>query len=175
MDEIMSIVLDSTVKKLELVLGGAVTTNEIHWMTNYADKSSTTFTPGVSDGVSNGTTDVIIVSAPSASVQRLVNNINIYNADTVDVETVVKLDNDGTERVLVNFTMPSGYTLQFANDLWRVLDNNGLVQKSINTNAANINVVDTDGNYDNDNVETVLEEIKESLVKSLEVMEWMQI
>ena len=48
------IILDSTVKSLEIKLGGAVATSEIPWVISWADITTTTFVPGSGDGVRGG-------------------------------------------------------------------------------------------------------------------------
>jgi hypothetical protein len=159
----MSIVLDATTKKLELVLGGAVTTNELQWVTNYADKAATSFVPGSSDGVSNGATEVTIAAAPGADEQRLVNMINVYNTDTVDAVVTIKLDNDGTDRTLVITTLDSGDTLQYANDKWRVISSDGSLKQALASKAENISIEDDGDIITATDVEGALQENRTAL------------
>ena len=68
----MSIVLNDTDKKLELLVAGAVTANELPFVASYADYVDDTpaFTPGANDGLTNGVTPVELVGVPGASTQR---------------------------------------------------------------------------------------------------------
>jgi hypothetical protein len=125
----MSLVLDTTNKKIELTLDEAVTTNELTFMTSYADQGVTSFVPGSNDGQSNGTNDVTIVSAPSSNTYRLVKSITIYNKDTVDTVVTIKLDNNGTERELIKITLETGDTLEFDEDGWKVISSEGYIKK----------------------------------------------
>ena len=78
------IILDSTTESLEILLGGAVATNQLPFTVSFADHNAAapSFTPGSTDGQTNGATAVTLVASPAASVQRQVKRINIYNADT---------------------------------------------------------------------------------------------
>lgn len=120
------IVLDSINKKIELVLGGAVTTNELPFTVSYADYDGSAFTPASNDSASNGGTEVDVVTAPGASIQRLVSSITIHNEDTVSATVTVKLDNNGTDRTLFEAALESGdqaiYNTGYG---WLVLDDSG--------------------------------------------------
>ena len=71
------IVLDSTVKSLQVILGGAVTTNELVYSAAYADLTATGTTLAEADGVTNGVTAVMTVSAPSSGTVRKIMFLNI--------------------------------------------------------------------------------------------------
>jgi hypothetical protein len=77
-------------------------------------------TPAVDHGVTNSTTDVTVVSSPGASEQKLIRNITVYNADTVSATVILKLDDGGTERILVRATLATLETLNYTDLL--VLD-----------------------------------------------------
>lgn len=107
------IVLDTTTKKLEVVLTGAVATNQLPITATYVDVDTTTFTPGARDTQSNGTTAVAAVFAPATSVTRQVKLLTVYNADTASVEVTVRLNNNATTGILVKITLAVGSTLQY--------------------------------------------------------------
>ncbi len=77
------LVLDATSKSLRMVLGEAHTTNPVDFTVAYADATTTAFTEGGGPVQSNGTTNTELLAAPSASTQRVVKDITIFNNDTV--------------------------------------------------------------------------------------------
>lgn len=78
------------------------------------------FTPGNSNGALNGTTSVDIVAAPAASTQRLVQSVVFYNRDTADVTITLRLDDNGTLRLLDRQTVSSATAWTF--EVTQVLD-----------------------------------------------------
>jgi len=78
------------------------------------------FTPGSSSGASNGATDVEMVAAPSASVQRMVNYITVYNKDTAAATVTVKLVDGGVDRIIVKQVLAADDTLEMTDTI--VLD-----------------------------------------------------
>jgi len=122
-------ILDSTTKTLELVLGSAVTTTAMPIAVDYVDSTATTFTPGSVDSQSNGTTAVTILAAPAASTQRKVNEITVYNADSAAKLTTVRLNNNTTIRPLVVVTLQVGDTLGYTDvSGWYVMDSSGAIK-----------------------------------------------
>lgn len=122
-------ILDSTTKTLELVLGAAVTTTAMPITVDYVDNTSTTFTPGSVDSASNGTTAVTILSAPAASTQRKVNYISVYNADSAAKLTTVRLNNNATLRPQIIVTLQVGDTLGYTDvSGWYVMDSAGAIK-----------------------------------------------
>lgn len=89
--------LDKTTLKLEVVLGGAISTNQA--MCTVVAKSLA-LDENDADVVTNqiltnGATAVTLLAAPTQSVQQEIQNITIYNADTASITATVRL-NDGT-------------------------------------------------------------------------------
>jgi hypothetical protein len=114
------IVLDSTLRKLEIVLAGAITTNQLPFVATYQD--STVAPAATNQGASNSTTAVTLVAAPASGVQRRLKYLSIYNADTVSAAVTVRLNDNATLRTLVNIALPSGSTLSFVHGAgWSVL------------------------------------------------------
>ena len=113
------IVLDTTLRKLELVLAGAITTNQLSFVATYQD--STLAPPATVQGASNNTTAVTLVAAPASGVQRTLEYLAIYNADTVAATVTVRLNDNSTLRRIVNVSVPSGSTLNFVRDVgWSI-------------------------------------------------------
>ena len=117
--------LDTTNKSLEVVLGGAATTNQLDFITSYADYNGTLFTPGANDGTTNDTTAVTIVSAPAASTYRTVKFISVYNNDTAAADVTIQLNNNSTTRVILTVTLSAGEQLVHENGQWKILNTSG--------------------------------------------------
>lgn len=107
------IILTETTDNLQVVLDGAVTTNQLQCVTSWRDITTTAYTPGRTVTVTNDTTDVNIVSAPAASTQRVVDMISIYNADTVPQTVTIKFDANGTEYILYRQTIANGEFIKY--------------------------------------------------------------
>lgn len=149
------LILDATTKKFQVVLSGAVTTNQLPCVTSWRDITTTAYTPGPTDTTTNNTTAVDVVPAPAASTQRVVDYFSIFNEDTVDATVTFRLNNNGTTRTIIKVTLATGERLEYAEGQgFRVFDNYGRV-KIIQTTAPNIttqaNVVVLGGDVINNN------------------------
>jgi len=110
------IILDATNKSLEVLLGGAITTNQLIWTASYVDVSQSTFAASAAseaDGVTNNTTAVTMVAAPAASVSRQIKFLSVHNADTVAATVTIRINNGGTFRTVWKATLQTLETLQF--------------------------------------------------------------
>jgi hypothetical protein len=118
-------ILDTTTRSLEFLLGG-VPTNQLPFVADFADVTTTTFTPGSNNGVSNSTTAVTLIAAPAASTQRQIKSIGIENADTAVATVTVRYNDNATLRNLLVTNLQPGDTLQY-NDAegWSVLTKSG--------------------------------------------------
>lgn len=92
--------LTTTNDKIQVVLGGAVTTNQLQCLCTYKVYTTTTTTDGKVAINTNNTTDVDLAGAPSSGQTYDIQNINIFNNDTVSATVTVKLDVSGTETIL---------------------------------------------------------------------------
>lgn len=91
-------ILDTTSKTIEVVLGGTITTNQLEITADWVDTTNgSTFAPGGTSLLTNGGTAVTAVASPAASTQRQVKALTIYNADTVNQTVTVRMF-DGTNR-----------------------------------------------------------------------------
>ena len=119
-------ILDATTKKLEILLGGAVTTNQLPFQCEWVDVGASASTPGTNGGLTNGASAVDLVGVPGASTQRIVNGINIYNADTVAQTVTVRFNDNATLRSLKVVTLAVGDTLIWSlAEGWKVVDSSG--------------------------------------------------
>lgn len=124
--------LDSTSKSLEIVLAGAITTNQLKVVSEWVDMDASATTGGSTVAVTNSTTAVTIVAAPAASTQRRILGVNVYNDDTVSATVTVRVNNSGTMYQCVKIAVPSGYTLQYTDTAgWTLLSSTGSLQMGV--------------------------------------------
>lgn len=107
------IILTETTDTLQVVLAGAVTTNQLPCVASWRDITTTAYTPGRTVTNTNSTTDVSIVGSPALSTQRVVDYFSIYNNDTVISNVTIKFDANGTEYILYKGDLPVGSTLVY--------------------------------------------------------------
>lgn len=123
------IVLDSINKSIQIILGGAVTTNELDYFASFIDVNPEQYVPISSDGVTNGGTAVTAIAAPTTKIQRQVKLITVFNADTVSATVTVRLNNNGTFRILVKIALAADSTLVYTDgEGFRVIDTAGAIQ-----------------------------------------------
>jgi len=128
--------LAATTQKLQAVLGGAVTTNQLPIAVCFSDKTASTYTGGVQLSSTNDTTDVDICAAPAASAIRDIDYISCRNADTVAATLTFKYDVSATDTVLRTFTLAVGDQVQFTHASgWSVQDANGNTKSSGGVNG----------------------------------------
>lgn len=152
------IILTETTDNIQLVLGGAITTNQLAIYTSWRDITTTGFTPGRTPSNSNNTTDVNIVPAPAASTQRVIDYISIYNRDTVNATVTVKLDANGTEFIINQVILAPNERMAFVEgEGWRVIASNGALKQtySSGTNAVSSVIQNTVLGADVANAEVV--------------------
>jgi hypothetical protein len=117
--------LTTTNDKLQVVLGGAVTTNQLQCLCSYRIFTSSAVSDGKVAINTNNTTDVDIAGAPSSGEVYDIVNINIYNKDTVSATVTVKLDVSGTETIVYKGIVGIGDVISWsAEGGWRNSSNN---------------------------------------------------
>lgn len=124
------ILLDSTTRTLEVLLAGAITTNQLPWTASYVDISTaSTFAlsaAAASNGATNSGTAVTMVSAPAASTSRQIKLLTVFNADTVAATVTVRLNDNGTTRIMWKGVLQTAETLTFVHTAgFVVTDANG--------------------------------------------------
>lgn len=122
------IILNATTKSLEIVLGGSVSSSQLPFSASYVDMDDTTWAltgMSESDGASNGTTAVTIVAAPAANSRRQVKAISIYNADNANVTLTIRVNNNGTTRIIFKAVLATLEFLYFGDAGWQVFTANG--------------------------------------------------
>ena len=108
------ILLNSALKSLEVILGGAVTTTELPWTAHWVDIDQTTFAATAAaeaDGTTNGGNAVTMVAAPSAGITRQVKFVTVYEADTVAPTVTIRINDNGVFRIVTKVTLALGDNL----------------------------------------------------------------
>lgn len=119
------IILDATTKSIQVVLGEAISSVDCDYTASYVDVTTTTFTPISGDGTTNGVTPVTIVAAPAGSTQRKIENITVYNADTITHTLTFSYNDNSTLRTLFKCTLLAGETVNFYQTKGWVTTNEG--------------------------------------------------
>lgn len=132
------ILLDTTTRKLELLLGGTVTTNQLPFVASYVDLTTTTFTPASNAGQTNNASAVTLVDVPASSTQRQLKFLSIYNADTAAATVTIRLNDNSTLRKIFVTTLAVGDTLLYADGGWSAIDTNGKLKTSGSGGGANV-------------------------------------
>ncbi len=114
-------ILDSVNRKIQALLTSSITTTNPTVSCDWVDMTTTTTIAGFTPSNLNGTTPVDIIAAPGASTQRKVNNITIYNADSVFCECSVRYNDNGTTYGIIKSTLSPGESLCYTDtDGWFV-------------------------------------------------------
>jgi hypothetical protein len=121
------IYLDSPQKSLMIALDAVVAANQMDVTANFYDitpQSTTTLRRGgVQQAASNNTSDVTFASAPALQgIVRNVQTIFINNKDTATRTVTVKLDDNGSQKILVKQSIAAGESLVYEdNSGWQIL------------------------------------------------------
>jgi adenosylcobinamide amidohydrolase len=145
------LILNTTTDSLEVVLGGAITANELDCTASFRETTTTTFEPRMTDVSTNGTTAVTLVAAPPASTQRVSDHVSVFNNDTGVAVLTVRYNRNGIFRKLFQAALAPNEELQYTDkNGWVVYATSGAVKQSINqgsntiTGALNVVVLASD-------------------------------
>jgi len=141
-------ILDTTTRKLQILLGATVAANQLRVTVDYVEFTSSTTTPALQLSTTNNTTAVDILDAPASSTQRKVNFISIANRDTDFVNVTVRLNDNGTTYNYVSsMALAPNCTLQFTDTRgWSIIDSNGNILIAP-TAVTNIQVFTANGTW----------------------------
>lgn len=128
------LVLTASTDKIEVVLAGSVTTNQLDCFTSYRDITATTYEAGRNPTVTNNTTAINLVTGSATSgVQRVIDYCSIYNNDTANATVTIKFDDGTNERVLYKAILAPGEKIEYKDAQgWQSYNNVGAVKLSIN-------------------------------------------
>src|ERR1035437_5122379 len=119
-------ILDTTTRKLQIVLTSNKTTTDMPVVVDWVDNTTTTFTPGVTPTTTNDVSLVDILAAPAGSTQRKVNGLTIVNLDTAIKTVQVFLNDNGTSYQLQSQVLHVGDILCYTDSRgWYTKDSNG--------------------------------------------------
>lgn len=127
------IVLSDTNDTLEVVLAGAITTNQLQCLASFRDVTTTGYTPGKKVINTNSTTAVAVVDAPAASTLRVIDHVSIYNNDTVSATVTVKFNDNATEYILVKVTLLTQERLEYQEGVGWTVYNSAGARKTVET------------------------------------------
>ena len=128
------LILSATTDKIQVVLGGNVTTSQLRCYSSYNDTTTTSIAPGRIVTLTNNTTPVDIVASPSASTQRLVSYMSVYNSDTVSSTVAINLNNGSTNYELFETTLGTGERLEYqSGEGFKVFTSDGSIKLTPNS------------------------------------------
>lgn len=123
--------LSTTNEKIQAVLAGAVTTNQLHCVVCYSDDNGTTYVGGSQYTSTNDTTAVDICAAPGSSTVRDIDFLSIRNRDTAAATVTVMVDVSATDSELVKATLAVGDSLVYSHgNGWNTIDSAGQIKSS---------------------------------------------
>jgi len=115
------IVLTETTDKIQIVLATAKTSVDMDCVVVWRDITASAYTPGRTLSNSNGLTDADILGSPLSSTQRVVDYIGVFNNDTALKTATIKIDANGTEKILWKGAIPSDGAIYYNNgDGWEL-------------------------------------------------------
>ena len=119
---------DST---LEVLLAGAITTNQIPFVVSYNNRLNTTYLNGeiYSKKISGTNAVVMLPVITSDTAFRIIEDINITNSDTVSADVTIRTKNNNQYYNLITVSLDSGDTLQYSSgNGWSVITSTGQIK-----------------------------------------------
>lgn len=126
--------------KLQVKLSATVATNQLECYASYRDTTTTTIVAGKKVATTNDTTDVDLLGSPSASTQRVVDYVSVYNTDTASATVTIQIDVSSTDYQLAVITLLPGEKLEYQEGVgFRSLDINGAIKTGNELGSSNLN------------------------------------
>ena len=107
------LILSTTTDKIQVVLSGNVTTSQLRCYSSYNDTTTTSIVPGRNVTLTNNTTAVDLVASPSASTQRVISYLSVYNADTASATVTINVVSSSTSYSVFITTLSAGEKLEY--------------------------------------------------------------
>lgn len=119
--------LTTTTQKLQIILAGAITTNQLPVSVAYSDDTGSAYTGGVQLALTNSATAVDICAAPLVvGYVRDIDYVNVQNADTAAATVTIRISDSGTLYTQFKVLLAVGDQLSYVHGIgWRVADSNG--------------------------------------------------
>ena len=125
------IILAAITDKLQVSLAGTVTANQMQCIAFWRNVTTTEYTPGRTNVLTNNSTDVDLVASPVTDHQICVDYISVYNADTSNQTLTVKFDFNGSDFILWKGVLGTGEKLEYSDKTgFLVIAVNGGVKQS---------------------------------------------
>ena len=105
--------LDTTTRKLQILLDSAITTNQLQVVVSYSDKTSSAYNGATQTGNTNSTTAVDICAAPASGTVRDVDFISVQNRDTVAATATIMMYDNGSTYNLITKRLGVGEQLVY--------------------------------------------------------------
>lgn len=119
-------------QSLEFVLQEAITSVALAFVANYGEVLISDFSLNSiasSDGQSNNTTAVTLISAPSSGFLRQVKYVSVQNTDSAAHTVVIRFNDNGTIRIIGSWFIKISDTLIYVDGRgWYVLDASGKIR-----------------------------------------------
>ena len=123
--------LDNANRSIVLSLDNNITTNQLRIVVNYSDNNGTTYVGGTQTSFSNNITPVTICNAPAASTVRDIDNVSIFNYDTVAASINIYLNDNSVLYQLSGPWLQTGESLVYTHSRgWETIDINGCLKTS---------------------------------------------
>lgn len=124
--------LDSTTRKLELLLDGPVSTNQLSFLASWSDATSSSYSGGSTPGITNNTTAVTLTSSPSPSTIRDIDYVSVRNSDTSPATVTVQYNDNSTTYVIIKVSMGVGDQLVYTHAHgWYLVDSSGSTKTGV--------------------------------------------
>ena len=107
-------ILGSVNDKIQVVLGAAVTANQLQCVLMYSNSSVPATPRGRTINLTNNTTDVTLLTGEQGTTNLICSSLIIYNADTVAAQVTIKYDDGSTEKILFKKTINVGAFIRYS-------------------------------------------------------------
>lgn len=107
------IILSNTTDKIEVILTGNVTANQLPCVSFWRDVTTIAYTPGRAVINSNNTTAVDVSGSPGESTQRVLDFVSVFNADTAPSIVTIRYNAGGTTYTLYKATLNAGDKIEY--------------------------------------------------------------
>lgn len=111
---------------IEVVLAGAITTNQLKCVATWVDTPSASFASGQTITQTNNTTAVTLVPAVTDTYRREVTYISVLNTDTTNATVTIQLNVSGVATQVVKVTLSTGSHLVYTQGSgWQIFTSAG--------------------------------------------------
>jgi hypothetical protein len=133
------LVLDTTTKTLVAKLEEAHETEAPVFTSHYYDSLTDNVGEQSHDGVFNGASYVTLVTSPDSGKQRVIKEVTLYNADSIEHTFTIAIDVNSTIRIIYKLVLASGAAI-FLSKITDVINMTGLGSLLEDIHETEINV-----------------------------------